>query len=444
MPSETTIPSGLSRRKLLQLAALAGAGTPLLAACSGASTSGGGADSITFLSTQFAPVEERQRFEQVLAEHVDIDVAYNPVEAGTFATTVSTQVDSGQVNFALAGGLHGDLSLQAEKLADVSDLVSSLADRGFASDVLTLAELGTGGARYIPWMQATYVVAVHNSALEWLPSGADVENLTYEQYLEWAQAGAEGAGRPIMGFPAGSGGLYHRFFQGYLLPSFTGGQITTFRSEEAVTAWEYMRDLWSAMAPGSTNWDFMQEPLAAGEVLVAWDHVARLVGAVPDGSDEWIMVPAPSGPHGKGYMLVVAGLALPDGGPERESAEAVITALTEPETQLATLRANAFFPVVDVEIPDDLPTAVALEARAVAAQQAASDAILSLPPVGLGDRDGEVSQVFKDTFAAICLDGADIAATLDSQADTLNSILEPLAVPCWAPDPTDIGACSVQ
>lgn len=58
MPSETTIPSGLSRRKLLQLAALAGAGTPLLAACSGASTSGGGADSITFLSTQFAPVED--------------------------------------------------------------------------------------------------------------------------------------------------------------------------------------------------------------------------------------------------------------------------------------------------------------------------------------------------------------------------------------------------
>ena len=100
--------------------------------------------------------------------------------------------------------------------------------------------------------------------------------------------------------PAGPKGLAHRFYQGFLLPSFTGGQMTTFMSDDAVTAWTYMRNLWQNMNPASTNYDFMQEPLARGEVLVAWDHVARLVGAVGDKPDEWTMVAGTFGPQGSG------------------------------------------------------------------------------------------------------------------------------------------------
>ena len=90
----------------------------------------------------------------------------------------------------------------------------------------------------------------------------------------------------MFGIPAGPKGLFYRFTQGYLLPSFTGGQVTTFRSADAEAAWTYMADLWAATAPASTNYEYMQEPLARGEVLVAWDHVARLVGATKDKPDD--------------------------------------------------------------------------------------------------------------------------------------------------------------
>src|SRR5207244_687618 len=105
-------------------------------------------------------------------------------------------------------------------------------------------------------------------------------------------AGQVGAGRTQMGLLGGahgdlaplagkyledlSGVLLHRFLEGYLLPSFTGGQMTTFRSKEAVTAWQYLRELWPNCGQASTNYNFMQEPLASGEVSVGWDHVARL------------------------------------------------------------------------------------------------------------------------------------------------------------------------
>ncbi|MFU8850416.1 ABC transporter substrate-binding protein [Micromonospora sp. SL1-18] len=445
--AKSTLPNALiSRRTVLGLG-LGAAGAAALSACGGVSTtgSGGGSGSITFLSTQFTPVEERQRFEAILGSRVTAaKVAYNPVDEGVFASTITSQVDAGKVQVSLVGGLHGQLAPHAGRLLDLDDLAGSLTDRGFAADVTTLGKLGGGTTKYIPWMQASYVVAVNKKALQWLPNGVDPQKLTYDQLLAWVKAGRAGnGGKPIFGFPAGPKGLYHRFFQGYLLPSFTGGQITTFRSPEAAQAWQYMKELWANAAPASTNYDFMQEPLQRGEVLIAWDHVARLVDAPKDKPDDWLMVPAPRGPKGLGYMLVVAGLAIPRGAPDVDRAKEVIKALTTPETQLQVLRDNAFFPVAQATPPRDLPPAISLEATAVRAQQEASDALVSLPPVGLGAKDGEVSQIFKNCFKEICLDKKPVQQVLDNQAKQLNTILDELKVPCWKPDP-DGQPCRVQ
>ena len=93
----------------------------------------------------------------------------------------------------------------------------------------------------------------------------------------------------------------------------------------------------------------MQEPLDRGEVLVAWDHVARLVGATKDKPDDWLMVPAPRGPKGRGYMLVLAGLALPEGRAGAASAKQVIRGLADAAQQVEMLRQNAFFPVTSAQ-----------------------------------------------------------------------------------------------
>ena len=55
-------------------------------------------------------------------------------------------------------------------------------------------------------MQATYIVAVNKQALQWLPPGADVRELTYDQYLAWARAAQAAAGRPVFGIPGGPEG----------------------------------------------------------------------------------------------------------------------------------------------------------------------------------------------------------------------------------------------
>ncbi|HVQ93383.1 MAG TPA: ABC transporter substrate-binding protein [Mycobacteriales bacterium] len=440
-------PATLSRRDLLRLGIAAGVGAPLLTACGGFGDTGGGGDKLVFLSTQFAPVEEAERFRGILkSAYTAGSVDYVTSDPGPYNSKVRSEVRAGKVGTNLIGGVHGDLAPLARdgQLEDLGGLAQKLAGRGYAKDLLELAKVGTNTTYYIPWAQATFILAASNTALQYLPPGATIDNLTYDQFLAWAKAAKQAAGKPVFGVPAGPKGLIHRFLQGYLYPAFTGGEITKFRSPEAVTMWGYLKELWSVCTPASANFDFMQEPLAAKQVLVAWDHVARLVNAPKDAPDQFVMAPVPSGPKGRAYMPVLTGLAIPKGAPARDKTEQLIEALSTPDVQLDVLRKNAFFPTVQATIPSDLPAAVRLEADAVRKQQTGSGALIALPPVGLGTGEGELTKIYKDTFARIVLKNEAIAKVLADEGDRVQKLLADSKAPCWTPDPDSGGqTCQV-
>lgn len=445
-PSE---PTSLSRRDVLRWGAALGVAAPLapaLAACGGVATTGGGEGALRFASSQFVPVEEADRFREILKKAYDGKVSYVPSEAAALTPQIKSQVSAKRVKIHLLGGLHGDLAaFGPDLLEDLSDLAGELAgDAGWKPDFAELGKLGTDKTYYIPWMQATYVVAVHKDALESLPSGATVDDLTYDQFLDWAIAARKANNnKPVFGLPAGPEGLLKRFTQGHLYPSFTGGQITTFSNADAVTAWEWLRDLWANVLPASTRYDFMQEPLARGEVQVGWDHVARLLEAPKEQPDDWQMIPTPKGPKGRGYMSILAGLAIPKGAPKQAETKKLISGLSKPEVQLEVLAKNGFFPVVDAEISGDLPPAVKLEAEAVTKTQEGEDALLALPPVGVGEKAGQVDEVFNNAFTAIVLKNQNIKKTLSAQAKVLQGLIDETKAPCWAPDPQSDGPCQV-
>lgn len=438
-----------SRRDLLRLGGTLGVAVPALAACGGVSTSGGGGGgegALTFASTQFKPVEEADRFRAILKDAYQGSVSYVPSESAQLTAQLKAQVPAKKVKIHLVGGLHGDLAtFGPDLLEDLSALAAEISrTAGWEASLTQLSQLGTGMAYYIPWMQATYVVAVHKDALNWLPSGADVNDLTYDQFLDWAIAARKAnRGKPVFGLPAGPEGLLHRFTQGHLYPSYTGGMVTTFTSAEAVTAWEYFRELWANCVPSSTRYDFMQEPLAAGEVKVGWDHVARLLEAPKESPDDWQMVPSPRGPKGRGYLSIVAGLAIPKGAPDQARTKDLIKALCKPDTQSRVLAENGFFPVVDADLSGELPPAVKLEAEAVTRTQESDGAILALPPIGLGEKDGQMGKVYKDAFTAIVLKKEDIGKTLSAQAKVMQGLIDETQAACWAPDPPSTGPCKV-
>ena len=64
-------------------------------------------------------------------------------------------------------------------------------------------------------------------------------------------------------------------------------------------------------------------------------------------------------------------------------------------------------------IPLTLPEGIALEMAAVVSRSPTlPDALPALLPVGLGDRGGEINQIFRNAFDRIVLDGEDIDTVL--------------------------------
>ena len=399
------------------------------------------AQNVLLWSTQASPVNEQRAVRDNVLNKAPQPVEFVSNQEGPYFTRLNAELQAGKGQIAVLGALHGQLASNSKDLLDISQLAKDLK---ISPAFMKLGKLGTGEQKYIPWMQATFIMVANRKALPYLPAGADINALTYDQLVQWSKNMAEKTGGPKFGFPAGPQGLKHRFFQGYLYPSYANSVVTEFRSAQAEKGWQMMVNLWQYTNPASTTYNFMQEPLLADQVWVAFDHMARVSDALNKRPDDFVAFPAPAGPTGRGFMPVLAGLAIPKTAPDRAASEKLIAHLMRPEVQLATLQATNFFPTVAGNIPNDISAAARIAGAAVARQASAKDANPGLLPVGLGAQGGKFNQVYVDTFERIVLAKQPIRAVLDSQADTLRKIMQETGAPCWEPDKASAGACPVK
>jgi multiple sugar transport system substrate-binding protein len=437
----------ITRRQALALGA--GAAVVGLAGCAPSANkaqNGGGGTTLTFLSSQFQPVDEAEKMRRQILAKFDGKVNFIGTEAGPFQDRVTAQARAGKGDIALIGGTHGDFAGFASEglMLDLSDLAQELSDRNFNPDYLELAKLGGSQVNYIPWMQATYIMVARKEAVDLLPAGLDVQALTYDQLIQWAKAVNDKAGGRKLGFPAHQDGLLRRFLQGYSYPSYTGGVNTTFTSSDAVTMWNWLRTAWAQTNRQSPTYQFMQEPLQSGEVWIAWDHVARMIQALEAKPDDFVSFPAPIGPKGLGFAPVVLGIGIPKSASDPEAGKKLIRYLTQPDTQATTLREVGFFPpTAKLSLPSDLNPGIRAEADTVQAQTTSPKGLTSLLPIGLKDKTEAYDDVFRTTFSEIVLKNRPIPATLQAKAKELQSLFDAVQAPCWKPDPPSNGTCKV-
>ena len=400
---------------------------------------------LIFLSTQLRPIDEAQKMRDLILKGYHLEVEYITAPPHQFPGRIKAEEQGGTPTVDVVGALDGELQPLAhlDALTQLDNFAGSLTGRAIPGSLMTFGKLGTAHQLYIPWMQASYVMVANKQALAYLPDGADINALSYDQLALWAGTIRQKTGEPRLGFPVGPLGLMHRFFEGFLYPSYTGGVVVPFRSEAAEAMWTQFASLWNSVNPNSTRYDFMQQPLLSGEVWIGWDHVARVRDALRQKPGEFVAFPAPAGPKGRGYMPVLAGLAVPKGAPDMNGAMGLIDYLTRPETQIETARSVGFLPVVKAELPDTEP-GLKLGAGAVEKMQSAKDALPALLPIGLGERAGEFDMVYLDTFKGIVLRGENPSAVLDREREALNRLMTDTGAPCWAPDPPSSGACQAQ
>jgi multiple sugar transport system substrate-binding protein len=401
---------------------------------------------ILFLSTQMNPVEEAGKMRNVILKDFPGKVEFQPNDNNYLFSQIDSILQENRNASILIGALHGDLvKLQEQgKLLPLAGLAAKMAEKGIPRNLQDLSLLDGKNAYYIPWMQASFVMVANKKALAYLPKGANLENLTYDQLARWAEAIYAKTGKKTLGFPAGAKGLMHRFFQGCLYPSFTASTLVKFRSPEAVGMWMYFKNLWRFAHPGSLTYSTMSEPLIAGDVWIAWDHSARLMKIFDEKRDDFIAFPCPIGPKGRGYMAVVSGLAIPKGVVDATSPELLMDYLTSPEIQNRTLKETGFFPVVSPSDTGDIPLKLAGLSSAIDRQANSAESILTLMPIGLGERGGDYNKYFMLTFSEIVLEGKDPKRVLDANAAELQGIVTGEGARCWPPDAAGEGPCKIE
>ncbi|MGI9111454.1 MAG: ABC transporter substrate-binding protein [Gaiellaceae bacterium] len=439
--------ASLDRRTLLARAAVAGGALAAGGLLTG--TAFGAAGDVTFFSTQLNTVSESEAFRRTLLQGFDgkVDAIFAASESA-FVTRVLAESRAGRGSVDVLGALHGTFSTFEDKnqLVDLSDVAKDFTTgkKAIPANLLKLGKLGTSSQFYIPWIQATYVMAANKKAIQYLPKGAKATTLTYGQLRQWAKNIQEKTGQARVGFPAGQNGLIHRFFQGYLVPGFSGGVVSTFKSGGASQGWQYMRSLWPYVHPQAQVYEFLQDPLLNEEILVGWEHVARLGNALKARPDDFVVFPAPKGPKGLAFMPVLAGLAIPKSAPNKAGAKDLIRHLLNIGTQAKTLQAVGFFPVVGGRLSQQVSAGLRLEANAVKLQQTSASALPSLLPIGLGAEGGNFNKIYRDTFTRIVLRKEDVGNVLNEQGAALQALMTKTGAPCWAPDPPSRGACQVR
>jgi multiple sugar transport system substrate-binding protein len=401
---------------------------------------------LIFLSTQLRPIEEAQKMRNVVLKDFPQEVDYITDLPQRFLMRIEAERKTGLHTIDVVGALHGELQPLAplDALVPLDEFTGRLTGRGIPDPLLTLGKFGTAHQFYIPWMQAGYIMVANKQALPYLPRGADINALSYDQLATWASTLQQKTGRRLLGFPAGPQGLMHRFFEGFLYPSHTGGIVVPFRSEAAEAMWTQFASLWRSVNPNSTSYNFMEQPLLSGDVWIGFDHIARVLDALRQRPNDFVAFPAPAGPKGRGYMPLLVGLAVVKGAPDTVKAMALIDYLTQPETQITLARTAGFFPVVNTKLPLDLDPGLKMGAAAIAETQSAKDALPAPPPIGLGQHDAEFDRVFLETFQLIVLRGQKPRPVLDREAEILKRLMTETGAPCWQPDPPSTGACQVQ
>jgi multiple sugar transport system substrate-binding protein len=401
---------------------------------------------ITFLSTQMNPVEEAGKMRNVILKGFPGKVDFQPNDNSFLFRQINSKLKGDASASILLGALHGDLVklYEEDALRPLNDVYAALADRSFSESLMRLSKLDGKNIYYIPWMQASFVMVADKKALPYLPRGADLNELRYDQLEQWAKEIYERTGRRALGFPSGGKGLMHRFFQGYLYPSYTASTLLKFRSPDAIAMWGYFKGLWRYVNPGSLVYSTMAEPLLTDDVWIAWDHSARLMKAFEQRPGDFVAFPAPIGPKGLGFMSVVSGLSIPKKVADIRNPAILIDYLTQGAIQDRTLIETGFFPVLASQGGADLPLHLRELSAAVGRQAGSRRAVPTLVPVGLGERADDYNKLFMQTFSQIVLEGREASAVLNSNAALLQKLIDEQNVKCWLPDVSEERPCKIE
>jgi multiple sugar transport system substrate-binding protein len=368
-------------------------------------------------SEMFSPPAEQEFFiNEILApfeEETGITVSFSIVEGAAMFDRITVQQETDHVTTDVILAFNGRFPWYTEAgyVSSLDDAADILEDRTIltAFDATAMAD----GVRYfVPISADVYLTIAHNNALDYLPAGADMDSLTYDQYVEWAVAIAEGEGEGkvcITGIPQkmfiyqfGTSALSYG-----LSPAGEGEPaFPNLNSDASAESWGNWAAIGAAdgFVPTILSIDNCTDPLMREEAWLSVTHNARVGQVYASNETLYTVGPAPVGPSGVGTIAGAHGLGVVEGTANYDAALQLVEYLTRPDIQVKMNKGTGgFVPVVAEAIEylgDDPTDEIIIKALIVL-----NFGIPSYLPVADFQDWGAVKQLFDDVFVDMILGG---------------------------------------
>jgi len=284
---------------------------------------------------------------------------------------------------------------------DLTPAVKSWDDRNFSPAF----EYGTnfeGKQYFVPVGADVYLTIANKKALEYLPSGANFENLTWEDFAKWSNAIAKGEGEGktvVTGIPMKS--FIYQF--GAISLSY-GATFPDINTPEAIKAWEILVSMKDDFITAVLNIDNCIDPMKREESWLSWMHCARAGSVYLSNETLYSVAPAPEGPAGIGSIAGVSGYGIMKDAPHKELAIKFLEYITRPDMQVKISKGTGgFIPPVEEALNylgDDPEDEVVAQAIMVLSKGRVSGV-----PGGDYQDWGAVKKVFDDVFVDMVLNG---------------------------------------
>ncbi len=352
------------------------------------------------------PTEQEFIIENVIKpfeEEYDCKVNFQILDDKKLLQRAQVQYESNNTTTDIICAYVANMSEWIDKgyIEDLTQYIDSWTDRNFSPAF----EYGTnrnGKTYFIPVGADVYLTIANKKALKYLPTGVDIDKLTWEDFANWSNAIAKGEGEGktvVTGVPMKS--LVYQF--GAISLSY-GANFPDINTPEAVKAWEIMAQMKDDFIPSVLNVSDCTSPMKREEAWLSWMHCARVGTVYASNEMKYVIAPMPSGPAGIGSIAGVSGYGIMKNAPHKELAVKFLEYITRPDIQVKISKGTGGFipPVVEAlnYLGDDPSDEVIAKAIMVL-----ENGKVSGVPGGQFQDWGAVKKVFDDIFVDMILNG---------------------------------------
>ncbi|MCK5128817.1 MAG: extracellular solute-binding protein [Clostridiales bacterium] len=320
-------------------------------------------DSITVTSGLWSqPLEQQFIREEVLPEFeaaTGVTVNLEVVSGNDILDMLEAQKASGEWATDVVMTHSGDMPkyIGFEYVTPLNDLLADM-------DITILEAFNGstsegGNTYYIPISADVYLTIANNKALPYLPAGADMETLTWEQYKEWAIAMAVGEGTPRVAFPAEP--VTAVVYQMGGIGLSYGAGFPEINTDGLKSAWGLVGEMMAADAilEASFNYGNPIDMMKSEEAWLSFYHMVPVGEVYSSAPAKFTIGPAPAGPVGNGTIAGAWGIGITAGTEKKSAADDFVKFITS-EKILYKISAGTggFIPPVEevIEVLGNEPT----------------------------------------------------------------------------------------